>query len=440
MSACEIFILSTLLLVSAAESSTADSFPLMTQFSSVELDMSDGGANSCPTEHQRSIAREHITAGIMSELVGIPEQLIECDKYHIGKVPHCSVSNCSVLFDQLAMDSGMILFSGFYWLQLPDRAPERVYCNRETGYPEVPSCPLLFSYHPTAQSGYYRLLLRDGVSSEVYCNSETGLPEPESCGHAHQLELKSGYYTLRPSQSEPPLNDTVFCDMDLEVCGSEGGWWTRVVSLDINSTVSCPDSWDLITAPIRACSRSASIEEGCSSVRFSSQGHNYSRVCGRVIAHQRGRGFGFWPLLGRNQGNPDGNYVTGVSITHGDTPRKHIWSFAANLGNNFCPCTSEYAGTSEILMGNDSFVGNHFFCETGRQGFEPGKGEFDLANPLWDGATCPEQDTCCRYNNPPWFSVALDNPTGDDVEVRICGLNPVSESGTPISLLDIYIH
>ena len=244
MSACEIFILSTLLLVSAAESSTAGSFPLTTQFSSVELDMSDGGANSCPTEHQRSIAREHIAAGIMSELVGIPEQLIECDKYHIGKVPHCSVSNCSVLFDQLAMDSGMILFSGFYWLQLPDRAPERVYCNRETGYPEVPSCPLLFSYHPTAQSGYYTLLLRDGVSSEVYCNSETGLPEPESCGHAHQLELKSGYYTLRPSQSEPPLNDTVFCDMDLEVCGSEGGWWTRVVSLDINSTVSCPDSWD----------------------------------------------------------------------------------------------------------------------------------------------------------------------------------------------------
>ena len=129
-----------------------------------------------------------------------------------------------------------------------------------------------------------------------------------------------------------------------------------------------------------------------------------------------------------------------MSITHGDTPRKHIWSFAANLGNNFCPCTSEYSGTSETLMGNDSFVGNHFFCETGRQGFEPGKGEFDLGNPLWDGATCPEQDTCCRYNNPPWFSVALDNPTGDDVEVRICGLNPVSESGTPISLLDIYIH
>ena len=427
---------------SSSEDEGREKFPVKSQFSSVEVDMSSSSdAGACPTEKQMSFAREHISEGIKSQLLRVPEQLIECDRYHIGKVPHCAVSNCSVIFDQLKDESGLILFSGFYWLQLPDQAPQRVYCNRETGFVEVSSCSLLFSHHPTADSGYYILLLKDGVRSEVYCNRETGEAEPESCGHAHQLELPSGHYTLRPLPEKLPLNGTVFCNMDLEECGSNGTWWTHIATLNMTDTsASCPPNWELVTEPVRACSRSPTTASGCDSVRFPSQGHTYSQVCGRVVAHQKGRGFGFWPLLGRNQDSTDDTYLTGVSITHGNTPRTHIWSFAANLGSHFCPCHLDYESQTEELMGSNDFVGQHYFCETGRQGYEPGEGEFDLEDPLWDGATCFDDDICCSFNNPPWFSVSLSGSTSDDVEVRICGINPAAEAGTPISLLDIYVH
>jgi hypothetical protein len=424
---------------SAAEEKK-DVFPLKTQFSTVELDMSANNA-SCPSHHQRSTARELIHEEIQSRLPGIPQQLITCDAHHIGKVPHCAVENCSVLFQQITKESGLILFSGFYWLKLTNSiTPEKVYCNRETGYPEVSSCRLLFSYHPTAQSGYYTLLLRDGVRLVVYCDRDSGLPQPESCGQAYQLELSSGHYTLRPPPTNLPLNYTVFCDMDHEQCGADGKWWTHIASLNMSDTnTSCPSNWSLVSDPIRGCSSSSPAESGCDSVKFSSLGYNYTKVCGRVVAHQGGRGFGFWPLTGRNQ-DVDGHYLSGVSITHGTRPRTHVWSFAASLGIFYCPCAPEYETSRVNLMGENDFVGNHYFCEMGRQGQEPDDGEFDLENPLWDGTTCFERDSCCSFNNPPWFTRDLPGPTTDDIEVRICGISPVTEASTPISLLDIYIH
>jgi hypothetical protein len=39
-------------------------------------------------------------------------------------------------------------------------------------------------------------------------------------------------------------------------------------------------------------------------------------------------------------------------------------------------------------------------------------------DPLWDGEGCGPISTCCRFNNPPWFSKSLPKPTTDDLEVR----------------------
>ena len=414
-------------------------FPLASQFSSVELDMSPNNG-LCPTHYQRSTARELISQDIQSLLPGLPEQLISCDKYHIGKVPHCAIENCSVIFEQATMESSLVHFSGFYWLKLQDQPPERVYCNRETGYPEVPSCSLLFSYHPTAQSGYHTLLLRGGVRLVVYCDRDSGLPQPESCGQAYQLGLPSGSYTLHSPPNKTSLNYTVFCDMDHEECGQDAKWWTHIASLNMSDTnASCPSNWSLVSDPIRACSRSSPAGSGCDSVKFSALGHNYTRVCGRVVGYQSGRGFGFWAITGRNQ-DLDGEYLSGVSITHGGAPRTHVWSFAASLGIFYCPCAPEYETSNETFMGEDNFVGNHYFCEMGRQGEAPEDGRYDTDNPLWDGRNCSDRDSCCSVNNPPWFTRELPGPTTDDIEVRICGISPVSEASTPISLLDIYIH
>ena len=55
-------------------------------------------------------------------------------------------------------------------------------------------------------------------------------------------------------------------------------------------------------------------------------------------------------------------YVDGISITHGASPRVHIWTCAAglheyNIERHNCPCNG---GPSP-----PSFVGSDYYCESG---------------------------------------------------------------------------
>ena len=394
--------------------------PLNTRFSSVELFVSAENG-SCATSEQREDARRHISKDIREQLVNVPQIFIDCNKYNIGRYPHCAVDNCSVVFDQMTLENGLIYPSGFFWLKIPNEEARLVFCNRKTGFPEMPSCKLLFSYHPTADSGVYSLLLSDGVRSTVYCNRENNRPEPESCAHAHQLELPTGDYILRPPPDNLPLNYTVHCDMNREECGSDG--WTEVISLNFsNHSTPCPQNWQLKTSPIRGCHRT--IENGCSTAKFSTHKHNYTRVCGRVLAHQHGRAFGFFSSTFNDDGI-DGNYVNGVSVTRGESPRQHIWTFAASLESSYCQCNDEN-------VTHPSFIGNHYFCESG--------GTTEDDNPLWNGKGCSLEDGCCMFNNPPWFSTKLPNATTEDIEFRLCGIYDLSNYTIPISLIELFVQ
>ena len=68
-----------------------------------------------------------------------------------------------------------------------------------------------------------------------------------------------------------------------------------------------------------------------------------------------------------------------------------------------------------------AFVGNDYFCDTGSSGVLELK--FYGDNPLWDGACCGSQSTCCSLNTPP--QAAAIHSTTDDIEMRLCR----SESG-----------
>ena len=414
-------LLSVFFCIGGAQQETNVSLPLSPQATAMQLYLS--GNDSCPTPQQIEMVRKYTSGIIRSQLEQLTHTVIPCSLGNIGRVAHCPATNCSEIFK--LVETGLFLFSSFYWLQFPNENATRVYCNRETGYPEVSSCELLFRYHPPTLSGSYTLLLADGVRSIVYCNRETGQAEPESCAHAHQLELPSGTYTIRPPGHSPISN--VICDMDREVCGSR--WWTQVASYNFTDpSTSCPGDWQLVTSPVRACSRVTTNE--CDSVSFSTHRHEYTRVCGRVIAYQRGPAYGFW--LGSHTNTLDSNYIDGVSITHGDVPRQHIWSFAASLGDSYCPC-------NDLDAPHPNFVRNSYFCETDSgSGVQPGVVRQD--NPLWDGVDCPVEDTCCSFNNPPWFSTALPNATSDDVEVRLCGVQTAANYSTPIATLDLYVQ
>ena len=84
------------------------------------------------------------------------------------------------------------------------------------------------------------------------------------------------------------------------------------------------------------------------------------------------------------------------------------------------------------------FVGNDYFCDTGSSDFN--SNIFYSDDPLWDGAGCGPQSTCCSFNNPPWFYKQLPQPTTDDIEMRVCRSDSTGDEDIGIEMFDIYIQ
>ena len=135
----------------------------------------------------------------------------------------------------------------------------------------------------------------------------------------------------------------------------------------------------------------------------------------------------------------DRQYVDGLSLTHGAPgPRQHIWTFASGYTTGIdylypCPCDSNNTYPSP------PFVGNDYFCESvlGQQGWQ--RILYSNAT-LWDGQVCEGGGTCCKFNNPPWFTKNLTNTTTDDIELRLCMIYGSSRADIAIELLELYVQ
>ena len=214
----------------------------------------------------------------------------------------------------------------------------------------------------------------------------------------------------------------------------------QVVKLDMtNNSHQCPSGTTLRTdLPRRLCGIGIS-GTGCSTTTFNTYGIEYRQVCGKIIGYQDQSPDAF----GEGQSQViDGNYVDGISLTHGSNPRKHIWTFAAALheiGSThpelICPCINKNFTSSSTEP--PCFVGNDYFCDTGSED------HFQIIfygdDPLWDGAGCGPLNDCCNLNSPPWFLKRLPFPTTDDIEMRFCRGGLVDED-TPIEIVEIYVQ
>ena len=288
--------------------------------------------------------------------------------------------------------------------------------------------------------------LLKGIVDEIAPCNETYLGLTERCPATSCNEIftrsrvwrPSGIYWLNTTDGTPI---EVLCDMTRECCGTIGGWY-RIAYLNMSDLeMACPNGWVLNSSP-RACERSNG--DDIETVTFSSRGLKYSRVCGQVIAYQKGTtdAFQYSHTYSETIDNP---YVDGVSVTYEHAPRLHIWTFASALtdslthyGTNVCPCTNT-GNTYHINI--PSFVGNDYFCDSGSSTM-PGNNRYYSTDPLWDGAGCPASSTCCNYNHPPWFCKQLPSPSSGNIEVRLMGWdaqNPQYED-TPIKLIEIYVQ
>ena len=228
-------------------------------------------------------------------------------------------------------------------------------------------------------------------------------------------------------------------------CGGAGGW-TRAAYLNMSDpNQQCPSNWTLVTTPIRGCGRRARSYGECDSVTYSVHGRNYSSVCGRILAYQRGQANAFYNVIFYNTITIEEAYLSGVSLTHGpEGSKQHIWSFVGAyyeqdpnyLTNANCPCTNTNIFWPHQLP---LFINNDYFCDTGNPGPGTSATTYYTDDPLWDGKGCSSTSTCCVFNSPPWFCKSLPQPTSDDLEIRNCYPDPSGSADKLITLIDIYI-
>ena len=161
--------------------------------------------------------------------------------------------------------------------------------------------------------------------------------------------------------------------------------------------------------------RSSSDTGGCYSTTFSVNGTNYRKIRVKLRGYQKYSTDGFHNSKSTSINDA---YVDGISITI-DNPRRHVWTYVAGLSDdgNYpdynCPCAA-VPGTTP-----PSFVGEHYYCESGNTGgYENVYYTDDI---LWDGAGCVHpNNNCCTNVGLPWFIREFPIAQDDDIEVRIC--------------------
>ena len=199
--------------------------------------------------------------------------------------------------------------------------------------------------------------------------------------------------------------------------------------------------WEEVIDPASGSQFCGNPSLNCVSTSFAiPDGSAYTRVCGRVRAVQFGQASAF-----RFGGNGlDSTYMSGVSITRGEPPRQHIWSFAVGLTDEttvhsafVCPCHVDVTTSPPV----PAFVGTDYFCESGiNEEFSVAAHDNQLFTDdiLWDGEQCLVPSSQCCVDTTPYFTKDLGGAFTDDIEVRLCALS--STQGSPISLIELYVQ
>ena len=170
-----------------------------------------------------------------------------------------------------------------------------------------------------------------------------------------------------------------------------------------NTSLFCPTTWKPVNATVRACGRQESNSASCNSVIFSTNGMEYSQVCGRIIGYQYVSPHAFQPSLFLNR-EIDSYYIDGVSLTHGAPgSRTHVWSFVnawTEKASAGAVCACMFSNYSEWPYTVPSFVDNNYFCATGNNRHPYLFNVILSHNRLWDGEGCTGSNTCCQFNQP----------------------------------------
>ena len=243
---------------------------------------------------------------------------------------------------------------------------------------------------------------------------------------------KTGEYTLYDPITEEKYK--VMCLMtSFAKCDNIAGL-TILLSQFFPS--NCPEGFTLKqVSGFKHCVRQPSESGGCVSIDVPTHNIQYDRVCAVVSAFQIGTPDG---ISGPNRpGSIDDAYVDGVSMTHGKSPRKHIWTFMGSSSEKkpICPCAT--GSTVKV----PDFIGNNYFCESGNREETAVPGKIYTNDALWNMRNCNGVEaSCCRKDTNDYFYAVLPSSTTDDIEVRVCSDEATSDEDFSVLNIGIAVY
>lgn len=207
-----------------------------------------------------------------------------------------------------------------------------------------------------------------------------------------------------------------------------------------NHTQNCPSVWKQITSDgnlTRTCGKKTN-GSGCDSLVISTRGKPYKSVQGQITAYQFGTPDAFQV---NTSSNIDDAYVDGISITHGQNPRKHIFTLAVGIVQYFAPEELQLSTCPNTGYGlpPPTFVAEKYFCSSGAPGPDIVGGTHYGGIPLWSNHYESKCDKCYDTTKPRSFSITMPENTTDDLELRVCTDEDLTNEDIRIEKVDIYI-
>ena len=259
--------------------------------------------------------------------------------------------------------------------------------------------------------------------------------------HSFEKAKKNFQNSLNALQDEVQILHKSFDPYDYNFCHVGG---KRIAYINTNLTDECPPKMRLEinnSTGQKVCGVNENAH-GCPVVLRFTVNQNYSNICGRIRGYQFGAVQAFKYSKGKT--SPRQSYADGFQILQIESPTsfRHIWTYAIGIGENetlhgsreICPRDRSNQTDRSCVP---SFVGEHFYCETGNTGsIKPYRLLWN--DPLWDGAGCisATSHSCEAYG---WFHRQLD-PSNNNLIIRICpnGYNRNVEN-VFLDMLEIWI-
>ena len=206
----------------------------------------------------------------------------------------------------------------------------------------------------------------------------------------------------------------------------------------------CPSNWTFVNTSVRACRRTTE-SPACDSAIFSVGGFEYSKVCGKVLAYQRGTPDAFDRSTNSEARRSDHMWMVLPSLMAqwdpgGTSGHLQLLCMSRNTHIMSQDITMPVQYQSQLALWDSVFHWENYFYDTGNLGPGCSSTVTYTDDPVVGWARVwPQQHLLQVENRPLWFCVQLDEVTREDLELRICSDQNSYDEDVLVSYVKMYV-